>query len=375
MIYYLYTFLYDTLRGMLFDTLKKKFFSPHAYIGCDIGTTSIKLVELAKEGQYTHLRNYALLESYGHFERSNNVIQANDLKISQNETVELLKTVLSKTHFSSVGVVASVPSFASFITAIEVPQMSDEETNKTMTFQIKEHIPLPLSEIAVDWIRVGQHEDENGFTKQQILLVAVPRDTIERYRMIFKAAGLSLHALEVEPLAYARAVIGNDQTPTLILDIGARSTNITVSDQGFVKHNAQIDYAGDTLTSAIAKGLGVNARRAEELKKQKGIVGGRGEYELSTLEIPFVDVILHEADKARAHVEGMLGIKIQRILIIGGGALLIGLEAYVEQKLGIPTMRGNGLLYVQTPPQLAAVSKELEARFATAIGLAIKGFV
>lgn len=348
---------------------------PSKFLGVDIGTTSIKIVELVKGAPNPKIINYGLLESYGHFERSNNVIQANAMKISEPETIVLLKTLLKNVKFSTTAAIASVPSFASFITMIEMPAMSEEETNKTMGFQIRQSVPLPLSEIAVDWIRVGERNDENGFSKQQILLVAIPNDTISRYKVIFKGAGLSLRALEAESLSYTRALIGGDKTPTVIADIGARSTNISVVDQGFLKHNTQIDYAGDTLTQSIVKGLGISYRRAEELKKQRGIVGGVGEYELSTLELPFVDVIIGEIQKVKENFEAGGGAKIQRVLLIGGSADLIGLDKYCENQLGIPSILGNGLLFVSAPGELNVVSKELQTRFATAIGLAVKNFV
>jgi Tfp pilus assembly PilM family ATPase len=146
-------------------------------------------------------------------------------------------------------------------------------------------------------------------------------------------------------------------------------------DQGFVKLNSQIDYAGDTLTDAVARGLGIGLRRAEELKKQKGLAGGGGEYELSTLEFPFIDVILHEGEKVRAECERMHATKLERCLLIGGSANLTGIESYVEKKLSLPTVLGNGLLFAPAPQRLAVVERELQTRFALAIGLAIKGFL
>jgi type IV pilus assembly protein PilM len=359
----------------MLDFLKKLVPGPSSFLGVDIGTTSIKIVELSRSKTNPNLVNYVTLESYGHFERANNVIQANALKISEQEVIALLKAMLKQVKFSTKAAIASVPSFASFISLIEMPSMSQDETEKAMVFQIKQSVPLPLSEIAIDWIRVGERTDENGFTKQQILLIAIPNETISRYKTIFKNVGLSLKALEIENLAFARAIIGGDKTPTLIVDMGARSTNISVVDQGFLKHNTQIDYAGDSLTQAIAKGLGISYKRAEELKKQRGIIGGVGEYELSTLELPFVDVIISEVRKAKDDFETNFGVKIERCLLIGGSANLIGIDKYFENQLGLTTVLGNGLLFVSVPPQLNVVAKELQTRFATAIGLAIKNFI
>jgi len=322
---------------VMFNFLSRFLGKPNAYLGVDIGTTSIKVVELSGSKNNATLSNYALLESFGHFERANNVIQANAVKISEKETTALLKILLKKMKFKTQLAVASIPSFASFVTLIELPSMSVEETNKTMAFQIRQNIPLPLTEIAVDWIRVGQRQDENGFEKQQILLVAIPNETIARYKSVFKNAGLSLRALEIENLAYARSTVGGDPTPTLVADIGARSTSVSIIEEGFLKSSVQFDYAGDSLTQAIVKGLGIGYRRAEELKKQRGIMGGVGEYELSTLEIPFVDVIIDGVVKAKTGFESSFSSSIQRILLVGGGAQLLGLDKYFENKSAVRT--------------------------------------
>lgn len=359
----------------MFDFLKKIIPGQSSYLGVDIGTTSIKAVELAKGAQNPTLVNYGLLESYGHFERANNVIQANALKLSEKETTFMLKALVKQSGFKTRAAIASIPSFASFITMIEMPAMSEEETNKAMGFQIRQSVPLPLSEIAVDWIRVGERTDENGFSKQQMVLIAIPNETVSRYKSIFKGAGLSLKALEIESLSYIRSVVGGDKTASIIVDVGARSTNITVVDQGFLKHNTQIDYAGDSLTQAITKGLGISYKRAEELKKQRGISGGAGEYELSTLELPFIDVIITEVNKVRDNFESNFGLKIQRAILIGGGASLVGIDKYFESQMQLTTVLGNGLLFVNVPSQLSVVEKELQVRFATAVGLAIKNFV
>jgi type IV pilus assembly protein PilM len=344
-------------------------------LGIDIGTTSIKAVELTKGSVNPYLVNYGILESYGHYQRENNVIQANSLKISEKDAIEMLKILMSKSKFQTNDVVASIPSFSSFTTLVEMPEMSKQDTLKAMSFQISQNIPLPLSEITVDWMRVGQREDENGFVKQQIFLVAIPNETISRFKNIFKGAGLNLRALEIETFAYSRAIMGQEQSPTIIIDFGARSVNFTVVDQSFVKYNVQFDSGGDALTSSIAKGLRISNKRAEELKKQRGILESSSEFELSTLQGPFIDVIIKEAEKVVDKSEHDFGIKIQKAVIIGGGANLLGIDRYFEDHMKIKTEIGNGLAYIEFPQQLSVVSKELGTRFASAIGLAMKNFI
>ena len=200
-------------------------------------------------------------------ERLNDAIQTSSLKILEKDAVKLLKFLISQIKPKTNQVVASLPSFAAFITLLELPIMPDGDTAKAVIFQARQYIPLPVSEVTIDWLKVGEREDEEGIKKQQILLISVPNECIKSYQSIFKAAGLKLVALEIESFSLARALVGSDPTPTILVDIGGRSTNIAVVDQGFWKYNGRTDFSSGSLTQAIASSVGIDIRRAEELKK------------------------------------------------------------------------------------------------------------
>ncbi len=350
-------------------------FGSRSYLGVDIGTTSIKMVEILKGRRRPRLGNYGVLESYGHLERLNDAIQTSALKMMERETAELLKILLKQLKIKSRDAIASIPAFSAFVTLLEMPEMSEIDTNKAIPFQIQQYIPLPISEVSIDWLKVGQREDEKGFTKQQIILISVPNEQIRRYQNIFKLAGLRLMALEIESLSLIRAMATNDPTPTLIVDIGSRSTNIVAVDKGFLKYSTQTDFSGGFLTQAIASGLGINIRRAEELKKQRGLLGAGGEYELSTLTLPFLDAIINEARRAKDVYEKSQGLKIERVILAGGGANLLGIEKYFEEQIGLATVVGNPFSKIEYPSEIEPIVKELGPPFAVAIGLGIKNFI
>ncbi|MEK9154848.1 MAG: type IV pilus assembly protein PilM [Patescibacteria group bacterium] len=349
----------------------KSFFTGNSVLGVDIGTSSIKIAEISKSSEKPKLKNYGILEAQSHLERSNSALQTNSLKLADKETAKLISALVEKSRFKTKNVVASIPSFSSFVTLVEMPKMSNEEVNKTMSYQIRQYIPLPESEVAIDWIKVGESESE-GIIKQQILLVSIPNEEIRRYQNIFKLAGLKLKSLEIESMALSRALVFGDLTPTILVDIGAYSTNIAVVENGFLKSNIFTDFAGSSLTQAIANGLGIEMKRAEELKKQKGLKATGGEYQLSTLPQPFLDVIIGEVVRIRENFEAKKSKKIERVLLAGGGANLIGIEEYFEKQTGLPSALGNALLRVDYPKETELFSKELGAELAVAIGLAIK---
>jgi len=348
-------------------------FGEESYMGIDIGTASIKAAEITKSEEKLELKNYGILESYGHLERINNAIQTSSLKMIDNETVNLIKKLIEQMKPESKDVVASLPAFSAFTSLLDIPVMSDEETAQAMQYQAKTFVPLPLTDVTIDWLPVGEYENEKGIKKQQVFLVAVPNELIEKYKSIFQSVGLNLKFLEVETLSLARLLTRGDPTVSLIVDIGARSTAIAVASGGFLRYNGQTDFAGNSLTQTITKGLGINIRRAEDLKRQKGLMGTGGEYQLSTLMLPYVDVILNEVRRVRDIYEKNYSNKVERIIISGGGANLLGIESYVSKQMGnLPTVKANPLEKFIYPPDIAPFISSLGASLAVALGLGIR---
>jgi len=353
----------------------KSFIGSNSYLGVDIGTTSIKMVELSKGRIQPRLLNYGILETYGHLERFNDAIQTSFLKIAERQTSEFLKMLLEKTKTKTVNAIASVPAFSAFTTTFEIPEMSEVDTAKAVPFQISQNLPVSVSEMAVEWFKIGKKEDEKGFMKQEIFVISVPKEQIIRYQNIFKLAGLKLKAIEIETFALIRSLVGNDPTATLIVDIGARSTNIAVVEQGFLRYSYQTDFAGGSLTQAIAKALNINTMRAEEIKKQKGLLAADSEYELSTLIIPLLDAIINEAKRVKDNYEKNRETKIERVILAGGGANLLGINHYFEEQINLPVVIGNSFLKIEYPPKIEPFIKELGPSFSVAVGLGIREFI
>ena len=215
-----------------------------SYLGVDIGTTSIKAVEVRQGKQLPEVTNYAFLESSGYLSRANQVLQTSTLKLFEREVVELLKIMMKEMRPGARDVIASIPTFNAFTTVLDFPDMSASDLDKAMVYQVKQYVPLPISEVVIDWIKVGESKDDQGFKHQQILLISIPKEQISKYQKIFKLAGLTLIALEIESLSLARVLGGTDPTPTVVVDIGSRSTNIAFLDRGQLKFNEQCDLPG-----------------------------------------------------------------------------------------------------------------------------------
>jgi len=350
-------------------------FSPSSYLGVDIGTTSIKVVEV-KGGKRPKVVNYGLLESSGYLSRANQALQTSGLKIFEADVVELLKTVIREMGVTTKSAIASLPPFSVFTTVVDFPQMDPKELEKAMVYQAKQYVPLPLNEVALDWLKVADFQDEKGFAHQKILLISVPQEQIKKYQGMFRAAGLDLKALEIESLSVAR-MFGNDPTPTIVVDIGSRSTNIVFLEQGTLRWNAQSDFASASLTQALAASLGVNPLRAEELKKERGIIGTGPNYELSTIMLPFLDAIISEVKKAQFVYAQQFptAAKTERIILSGGGANLLGIEKYFEREFGMPIVKATPFARFDYGPEIAPLVAELNPTMSIALSLGMKEFL
>lgn len=344
-------------------------------MGVDIGTTTIKAVELKHTGKgRVVLTNYGILETEGYLDRFNNALQTSSLKLLDTETSQFLRILVNKMRPSTNRVVATLPSFSSFTTLLEIPVASAGEIDQTIKYQSKNYIPLPISSVTIDWIKVGEKTGPDGVKRQQVFLISVPNEVIETYTKIFSGAGLRLEALEIESLSSARILSAAAKNPVLVIDVGGRSTTISVAQNGNLKFSGQTDFASGSLTQTLSTALNISPRRAEELKKQSPLVGIGGQRELSTIMLPMVDVIINEAKRVQGGFEKGYGEKVASVVLCGSGANMPGLVDYVSTQLNLPTSLANPFALIDYAPEVEALKRSLGPTLSVAIGAALKNF-
>ena len=352
------------------------FFQNKATLGIDIGSTSIKIAEVSPGASGPHLDNYALFENLAHLERSNAVFQSKTVKIYEEEIASYLKIIYKRAGFKAKRVFASLPAFSSFSTSIEIPMMSEKEVRQTLNFKAKQYIPLPMDSVALDWVKVGERLDDKGVKQQQLFLIAVPKNYLDQYQKIFRLAGLDLESLELEVFSTAR-LLGNTPEPTLIIDLGARSTLFIVAKNRAPHYISQSDFSSSSLTEAISRSLGINSLRAEGLKREKGL--GSFDYEadkeLSTLLTPVIDVIISEAKRAKDSYANLHHEDIKRVVLTGGGANLIGLREYIAKSLNLEVAKANSFEGIYYERRLDPILNDLSTELAVSLGLALKPFI
>ena len=351
------------------------FFKGGRVLGVDIGTVSIKIAELSKKSGALILKNYGFLEKSDYLERGNEAIQTSSLKLVEKDVADLIKILLKEIKPKTKIAFASIPAFSVFSTIFEMPLLSYQETAKVVNFQARQYVPLPISEVTLEWIKTQEFENKYGQRRQRILVIAFPNEIIRKYKNIFKMSGLTLNAIEVDGFSYVRALMNSSSPPTLFIDIGAESTTFAVAEGAILQYLGQTDYGGASFTQAIARSLDITPKRAEEIKKRRGLVGGASDYELSTVILPFLDVIIQEGTRVIAEYERLYGKKIKRFILVGGSAGLAGIESYVSNQLGLDAEQPLLFANVKYPANLEPIAKSLSETLTLAIGSALRGFV
>lgn len=359
----------------MFNLFKKK-----GKLGIDIGTAAIKVVELEKSGGRFTLSNYGLFELKSSVSDSVKENGRGILKLPDNEIIWGIKEIIKKSKIKSIDAVASLPSFSTFTTIIEMPYLSEDDLAKAIPFEARKYIPIPLDEVVLEWSIVdiknpGQVPGQAGQTTKpttvQVFLAAVPRDETEKYKRIMKGAGLNLRALELENTALARAVLGNDLTPTAIVNIGGRSTSVVIVDRGYERISHNYEVGGFEITKSIARSLNISLEKAEELKRKLGLKEA-DENIINQAMSSLVDMMAFETKKTITGYESAKNQKISRILLVGGLTNMPNFTNYFKQKLNLDIMIANAFARIIYPDSLKPVIQELASTFAIAAGLAMR---
>lgn len=345
-------------------------------VGVDIGTTSIKAVEMSKEGGRFKLLNYGFSE----IESQEKTMQTNQKagKLPDEYIISRLREVFARAKFKSKRVVASIPSFSTLSTVISLPYLSEKDLARTIPFEAKKYVPIPLSEVVLDWSIIkapssikkgGQGQDLPPTV--DVFLAAVPKSETERYKKIMISSGLDLAALELENIALTRSLVGNDLSPLAIVNIGGRSTSIVVIEGGFERVSHNYEMGGFEITKSIAYSMGVSFARAEELKKTVGFSSDSAQIVGEGL-VSLMDMMVFETKKTITNFETTNNTKVQKIILVGGLVNMPGFLDYFKKKVGLEIIMGNPLARLIYPPELKNIVGELGTSLSVAIGLAMR---
>lgn len=359
------------------EHLRSLFEHDQRVVGLDIGSSSIKLVQLRFE------KERALLETYG--EVAAGPYQDSPIgkavSLGEDRLGEMIRDVWQESGANARTVIAGVPLRNSFVTFIDLPQMSEKELARAIPFEARKYIPLPLSEVEIDWWPVSPltNKEEEGLESLTVLLAAVQKETINAYQRVVKKAGLSLAGFEIEIFSVARVAASalspaaaGFRSSLIVVDMGATSTKTAIIDRGALRMARAIDKGSQALTLALSHALGVDFERAEAMKRELGIQKRPETEQIRRVLTPLIDTIFDEIRRFQGEYERKSQRTIDKIVLAGGGALLPGLLDYAVEHFRREVFYADAFASVSFPPLLSSVISQLGAPLAQAVGLALR---
>jgi type IV pilus assembly protein PilM len=271
------------------------------------------------------------------------------------------------------------------VRTIEVTGIDDpKQLANAVRFRAQEALPIPIDEAVLDFQILGDSTTADGSPAKRVLLVVAYRDLIAAYVEACRLAGLKLLGVDLEVFALLRALTptfatepggGAERSALVAVSIGAERSVLGVSDGYSCEYTRVLDWGGNNLTDALARGLELDPAQAERIKVQLGLQGDRVPEGMG----PEQAVRAREALKlglqalSRELVSSLQfyqgqpdSLGISEIVLAGGTAQLAGLETELKQLVGVPVRVGDPLAGVSVGKRLKG---EPSPAFAVPIGL------
>ena len=373
------------------DMFKNVFSSANSSVlGIDIGSSAIKIVQLKKQDGKAVLETYGEL-ALGPYSKLE-VGQASHLSMIQ--TVEAMNDLLNEKEVAvttkDCGV--AIPVLSSFMAFIEMPEASDKDLQNMIPIEARKYIPIPIAEVTLSWsiipkdkvksgeVDIEEKSGEKTAKKIDVLVIAIHNDVVSKYRDILDKTGLEASFLEIEAFSTIRAVVENHDKPQMIIDFGASTTKVYMVERGILKISHTINRGSQDITTALAKSMNISIKRAEVLKRTRGLSGGtlsedyteetRAQFIEASSTV--IDYIFSEAKRVLATFRRGEGKNVERVVLSGGGSILDGFKELAEKSFETEVKYADPFSKVDAPAFLVDVLSESGPEFAVALGLALR---
>lgn len=343
----------------------------NSVLGIDIGSSSIKIVQLKKERERAVLTTYGEIAIGPYAKTSIGQVA----KLPEDKVVEALEDVIKEANAKSKNAVVSIPLKASFVTIINLPFTPEKNISEVIQLEARRYIPVSVSEVVLDWWVLPEEtreakEGQKQFVK--ILLVAIHKDILESYKNVILKARLKEKAYEIESFSMVRSCLGKESMATAVVDLGASTTKLVIVDYGMIKASHSLSQGAQDITIAMSHSMNIDFSRAEELKREIGLSDLPEHKEVVSVIEPTLDYIFSDVKALIKDFQKKNNRPVGKVVLCGGGSLLRGIVDFTVKRFTIEVELADPFSKTEHPVFLASVLKEIGGSFSTAVGLALR---
>lgn len=349
-------------------------------IAVDFGSSSAKVLQLRKDKGRITLETYGELSTGPYVGMS--VGQA--VNLGTEKMTEVLADLFREANVTSKVGAMAIPLRSSLLVSLDIPNLNKEDLATAVPNEARRFIPVPISEVMLDWWVIPEREDvspafENdripvgGRKFQEVLIAAIHKDTVKMYQDLAQKLGLAVNTYEIETFSSIRSTLTNDLSASVIVDLGAGTTKVAVVDYGVVRVSHTINKGSQDISVALSKSLNVSFEKAEEIKRKVGLVEEvTSEGEVRSIISPIIEYIFEEINRVIIGYQKKHTVAIEKVILLGGGSQLKGLLDLAKKSLEMPVSVGTPFDKMETPAFLENVMREAGPSFAVTIGLALR---
>ncbi len=341
-------------------------------VGLDIGSHSIKAIQLTGSSKALTLSSYAIQELSPGTIVDGEVVNREHLIDTVHDVIRQagIKTSMKNIH-------SAVSGRSVIVRRIPMEKMSEQDARQAIQWEAEQHIPFRIDEVSLDF-KIINPEISPG--QMEVLLVAAKKEVVDLHRGILQGAGLKPSTVELEQFSLQR-VYQHAYKPVAdecatILNIGAEVTNMVVVKNGLPSFNRDLSIGGSRFIEALQRSLGL------EYDVALGVLKGNVPEGISSDEVhTAIGKVIEELSTSirRSFITYQASgenARIDKMFISGGCALMPGLASILSEQHGLPVEHLQPFRNITIPEDVISDSEvdSLGAVLAVCTGLALRGY-
>lgn len=337
-------------------------------VGIDIGSSSIKVVEVEDRGGVVTLTTYGELQ-LGPY--ANDAV-GQSVTLDQKQEQQALVDVMRESAVKSKNAVFAMPLASSFVTTIGFSAAPEEDLSSRVRVEARKYIPVPIGEVTLDWAEIIS-DTRQGAAQRDVLLAAIQNDALTRFKILMTFAGLKEPPTEIECFSALRGVYKEGSGDIAVIDVGAISTKLYIARNGLLQRMHRVRAGGSIATKRIASALDLSFDEAEVLKR--GIAKEDANYaDVKRAHHSVYERVFQEFRQVIREYEQSLGTTVNVVYLTGGGSLFNGFNQSVSESLSKPVEYVNAFNKVAYPAFMEDMMTGLAPSFHVALGSALRLF-
>ncbi len=348
---------------------------PKTGVGLDVGTSSVKIVELVSNG-----KNNVVVNQFGIVPLPEGSLNGGIVRNYEN-VAAAIKEAFRKTKINSRRVVVAIAGQTVIVRQIKVPQMSDAEVATAIKWEAERYIPFPAEEVTMDFHVIDRNPAEG---EMEVMLVCAHNEVINSHLESLKQVGLAPQAMDIQPFALMRT-LGMETSPTnnsiALLDIGAGTSDLLIVKKGISRFTRIIPLAGVRFTQIVSKVMNSDFNEAEAAKVNYSDAlydfqqGSRDSvpYQVNFAIAEGLKELTMELRRSFDYYQLQnRSEEINQLIISGGGSKIGNLAAYLTNQLNVKTVANILPEQFNCPAKLRQDFEDNSPKLAVAYGLALR---